>query len=131
MIQKLTFNSRHKTQMIDITKDVKETVIKSGVKDGAVLIFVPHSTCSIFVSEHIDPNLTRDLLSKLHDLVPAANTYHHVGKNADAHIKAALMGASTTLPIQDATVIMGEWQGIFLTDFDGPRERNLYIKVLG
>lgn len=130
-MHKLTYNSLHKTQMIDITKDVKEAVIKSGVKDGAVLIFVPHSTCSVFVSEHVDPNLTRDLLSKLHDLVPSSGKYHHVGDNADAHIKATIMGANTTLPIQDAAVVMGEWQGIFLADFDGPRERNLYIKVLG
>ena len=130
-MQKLTYNSQHKTQMIDITKDVKEAVIKSGYKDGAVLIFVPHSTCSVFVSEHIDPNLTRDMLSKLHELVPAGEKYHHVGKNAEAHIKASIMGANTTLPIQNASVVMGEWQGIFLTDFDGPRERDVYIKVLG
>ena len=128
---KLTYNTKHKTQMIDITKDVKEAVIKSGVKDGAVLVFVPHSTCSVFVSEHIDPNLTRDLLSKLHDLVPSEGKYYHVGENADAHIKAAIMGANTNLPIENATVMMGEWQGIFLTDFDGPRERDVYIKVLG
>ena len=127
----LTYNTKHKTQMIDITKDVKEAVIKSGVKNGAVLVFVPHSTCSVFVSEHVDPNLTRDLLSKLHELVPAGVKYHHVGDNAEAHIKAAVMGSNTTLPIQDAAVIMGEWQGIFLTDFDGPRERNVLIKVLG
>jgi secondary thiamine-phosphate synthase enzyme len=130
-MQKLTYNTKHKTQMIDITKDVKEAVIKSGLKDGAVLIFVPHSTCSIFVSEHVDPNLTRDLLSKLHDLVPAGTNYHHVGDNAEAHIKAAIMGSNTTLPVQNATVVMGEWQGIFLTDFDGPRERDVFIKVLG
>lgn len=129
-MQKLTYNTKHKTQMIDITKDVKEAVIKSGVKDGIVTVFVPHSTCSVFVSEHIDPNLTRDLLGSLHKMVPSDEKYHHVGDNADAHIKATIMGASVTLPIQNATVIMGEWQGIFLTDFDGPRERNLYIKVL-
>ena len=127
----LTYNTKHKTQMIDITDDVKEAVIKSGVKNGAVLVFVPHSTCSVFVSEHVDPNLTRDLLSKLHELVPVGEKYHHVGDNAEAHIKAAIMGSNTTLPIQDATVVMGEWQGIFLTDFDGPRERNILIKVLG
>ena len=130
-MQKLTYNTKHKTQMIDITKDIKEAVIKSGVRDGAVLIFVPHSTCSVFVTEHVDPNLTRDLLSKLHELAPAGEKYHHVGDNAEAHIKAAIMGSNTTLPIQDATIVMGEWQGIFLADFDGPRERNVLIKVLG
>lgn len=129
-MQKLTFNTKHKTQMLDITKDVKEAVIKSGVKDGAVLIFVPHSTCSVFVSEHVDPNLTRDLLTKLHDLVPAVGNYHHVGKNADAHIKASIMGSNTTLPLENASLLMGEWQGIFLADFDGPRERNVIVKVL-
>lgn len=130
-MQKLTYNTKHKTQMIDITKDVKEAVIKSGVKDGAVLVFVPHSTCSIFVSEHVDPNLTRDLLGQLHKMAPSDEKYHHVGDNAEAHIKAAIMGSNTTLPIQDAGVVMGEWQGIFLTDFDGPRERDVLVKVLG
>lgn len=129
-MQTLTYNTKHKTQMIDITKDIKEAVIKSGVKDGAVMVFVPHSTCSIFISEHIDPNLTRDLLSSLHTMVPADAKYHHVGNNADAHIKATIMGASVTLPIENATIMMGEWQGIFLTDFDGPRERNVFVKVL-
>jgi len=116
--------------MINITKDVKEAVIKSGIKDGAVLVFVPHSTCSVFVSEHVDPNLNRDLLTKLHELVPAEGNYHHVGSNADAHIKAAIMRSNMTLPVENATILLGEWQGIFLADFDGPRERNVIVKVL-
>ncbi|MDQ1339598.1 MAG: hypothetical protein QG567_750 [Campylobacterota bacterium] len=129
-MQKLTFKTKHKTQMLDITKDVREAVIKSGVKDGAVIIFVPHSTCSVFISEHVDPNLARDLLTKLHDMVPANDNYHHVGKNAEAHIKSAIMGTNTMIPLENASMLMGEWQGIFLADFDGPRERNVIIKII-
>lgn len=129
-MQRLTFNTKHKTQMVDITKEVKEAVIKSGIKDGAVLVFVPHSTCSVFVSEHVDPNLSRDLLSKLHDLIPSNDNYHHIGDNAEAHIKAALMRSNLTLPVENATILLGEWQGIFLADFDGPRKRDIIVKVL-
>ena len=129
-MQKLTFNTKHKTQMVNITKDIKEAVIKSGVKDGAVLIFVPHSTCSVFISEHVDPNLNRDLLTKLHELIPTKDNYHHVGENADAHIKSAIMGSNITLPLENATILLGEWQGIFLADFDGPRERNVIVTIL-
>jgi secondary thiamine-phosphate synthase enzyme len=129
-MQKLTYSTQHKTQMIDITDDVREAVIKSGRSEGAVLVFVPHSTCSIFISEHVDPNLTRDILETLHRHVPSSLKYHHVGDNANAHIKASLMGASVALPIENASLVMGEWQGIFLADFDGPRERTVTVKVL-
>ena len=129
-MQTLIYNTKHKTQMVDITQDIKEEIIKSGKSDGIINVFVPHSTCSIFISEHVDPNLTRDLLANLQRNIPSNIKYHHVGKNADAHIKASIMGASITLPVENATLILGEWQGIFLCDFDGPRERKVYVKII-
>lgn len=126
----LTFATRYKTELIDITAEVKEAVVKSGVDGGAVNVFVPHSTCGIFVSENQDPNLKRDLLGTLHRLVPTAVKYAHTGGNAEGHIKSAIMGTNVTIPVQNATVMIGPWQGIFLGEFDGPRERTVYVNVL-
>lgn len=116
--------------MVNLTQEVKEAVIESGITDGIVMIFTPHTTASVFLFENLDPNLGRDLLKKLHDLVPAAERYAHVGSNADGHIKSALMGASVSLPVVEAKPLLGEWQGIYFGDFDGPRDRTVYIKVI-
>jgi len=129
-METLTVKTRYKTELVDITDQVKEAVIKSGVKDGAVVVFVPHSTCSIFIFENRDHNLTRDLLQKLHELVPSEAKYAHVGDNADAHIKASLMKANVTIPLKDARMMLGTWQGIFIGEFDGPRERTVHISFL-
>jgi secondary thiamine-phosphate synthase enzyme len=129
-MQKLEYNSKYKTELIDITNDIKEVVIKSGIKNGIVTIFVPHSTCSIFVAENQDPNLKRDILSILHSLIPNNKEYYHKGGNADAHLKSAIVGTNITLIVENATLVIGRWQGIFLSDFDGPRKREVNIKVI-
>ncbi len=127
----LKFATNHKSQLIDITKDVKESVIKSGVKDGICVVFTPHTTGSVFLFENADPNLHRDLLGKLLRSIPADVHYSHVGSNADAHIKSAYMGASVTIPVVDAQPIFGKWQGVYFGEFDGPRkEREVVIKVI-
>jgi len=130
-MQTLTYSTKHKTQMINITEDIRESIIKSGKSDGLVNIFVPHSTCGIIVSEQVDPNLTRDIMRNLQNTVPSNISYQHTGNNADAHIKSVFLGVSVTLPVENATLILGEWQGIFLCDFDGPRERKVYVKIVG
>lgn len=109
---------------------VKEEIIRSGKSDGAVNVFVPHSTCAVFVCENQDPNIQRDLLKKLHQFFPADGQYAHVGGNGDAHLKASIMGSNVVIPIEGAKMVLGPWQGIFVADFDGPRERNYYINVL-
>lgn len=127
----ITISTKHKTEVVNITRDVQEAVIQSGIADGIVVVFTPHTTGSVFLFEKLDPNLGRDLLKKLHDLVPADGSYAHVGSNADGHIKSAFMGASVTLPVVEGKPLMGEWQGIYFGDFDGPRDRSVVIKVIG
>ncbi|MGE4294262.1 MAG: secondary thiamine-phosphate synthase enzyme YjbQ [Campylobacterales bacterium] len=127
---KLTLKSRYKTELIDITALVNETIIKSGKDCGSVNVFVPHSTCSIFVCENQDPNIQRDLLKKLHQFFPADGQYAHVGGNGDAHLKASIMGSNVTIPVENARMLLGPWQGLFFADFDGPRERNFYVRML-
>lgn len=129
-METLTVNTQYKTQLIRITDLVAEAVITSGVSDGVVQVFTPHSTCGLFVYENEDPRLERDLLQTLHDLVPSEKQYAHVGGNAEAHIKASIMGAGVTVPLKDAKMLLGPWQGLFLGEFDGPRERTIYVTVL-
>jgi secondary thiamine-phosphate synthase enzyme len=119
--------TEHKSQMVDITKEIKEAIIKSGVKSGIVTIFCPHSTANVVIFEKSDPSLRRELLGMLKDIVPHKD-YNH--SNARAHLKAALFRTSLTLIIENADIVLGEWQSIFLVEFDGPRERKIYLKVI-
>ena len=127
---KVQLKTEHTTQMMDITKDVKEAVIKSGVKDGIVLVFTPHTTGSITLFENVDANLRRDFLQLLKTYV-SGQEYAHKGGNAAGHLKSAMTGASVSIPVVDGLPMFGEWQGIFFCEFDGPREvRDIIIKVI-
>jgi len=117
----LKFKTEHKSQMIDITKEINEAIIKSGIK------FCPHSTANIIIFEKSDPSLKRELLSMLKDIVPYKDYSH---SNARAHLKAAFFRNSISIIIENAKIVLGEWQGIFLMEFDGPRERKVYLKVI-
>jgi len=127
----LKFPTSHKTQLMDITAEVKEAVIKSGVKEGICVVFTPHTTGSIFLFENADHNLRRDLLLALSRVIPSEQAYAHVGDNAAAHLKASRMGASVSIPVVDGRPIFGKWQGVFFGEFDGPRQvREVMVKVI-
>ena len=126
----LTVSTKHRSEMIDITEMVHEAVIKKGIKSGIVTLFVPHTTASVILFENIDPQLKRDFLAALGRVAPADEKYHHDGENAAAHIKSALCGARIVVPMENAKLQLGEWQGIFLCEFDGPRERRVIIQVI-
>jgi secondary thiamine-phosphate synthase enzyme len=123
----LKFNTKYKSQMIDISKEIKEAIIKSGVKSGIVTVFCPHSTANVVIFEKSDPSLRRELLSMLKDMIPYKDYTHY---NARAHLKAALLRTNVTLIIENADIVLGEWQSIFLVEFDGPRERKIHLKVI-
>jgi len=130
-MKKLTFPTSHKTQLMDITKEIKELVITSGVKDGVCVVFTPHTTVSVFLFENQDPALRRDLLNALNRVAPTDGEYFHKGNNAAAHLKSSRMGTSISIPVVNAKLILGKWQGVFFGEFDGPRqEREVYVKVL-
>ncbi len=127
---KISLTTEHKTQMINITGEVKEAVITSGVKEGIVVVFTPHTTGSVVLFENIDQNLRRDFLKMLKIYV-SGQEYSHKGGNAAGHLKSAITGASVTIPVVDGHPIFGEWQGLFFCEFDGPREaRDIIIKVI-
>jgi len=127
----IKFPTSHKTQLMDISKEVQEAVITSGIKDGMCVVFTPHTTASIFLFENQDPALRRDLLNGLNRVAPNDVEYLHNGDNAAAHLKSSRMGNSISVPVVNAKAILGKWQGIFYGEFDGPRqEREVYIKVI-
>ncbi|NPA29556.1 MAG: YjbQ family protein [Epsilonproteobacteria bacterium] len=127
----LSVETRHTSEMVEITELVKEAAIKTGVKSGLVAVFTPHTTASIVLFENVDPKLRRDFLEALGRVAPADLDYHHQGENAAAHIKSSLCGVRVVVPMQNAQLMLGEWQGIFLCEFDGPRERKVIVQVIG
>lgn len=127
---KIQLKTDHTTQMINITKEVKEAVITSGIKDGIAVVFTPHTTASVILFENIDQNLRRDYLKLLKTYV-SSQEYSHKGGNAAGHLKSAMSGASISIPVEDGLPMFGEWQGVFFCEFDGPREaRDVIIKVI-
>ncbi len=114
----------------EIAAKVSEVVRSSGVQNGICHLFVPHTTAGITVNEHADPSVVDDIEAQLEAMVPQHRNYHHLEGNAPAHIKASLVGNSLALPVEEGRLTLGTWQGIFLCEFDGPRQRNLLIKVI-
>jgi secondary thiamine-phosphate synthase enzyme len=114
----------------DVTDLVQKVVTESGVQSGTCLLFVPHTTAALLINENDDPGLQRDLDNFLKLLAPRDRDYHHNDGNCDAHLKAAVIGNSKSLLVENGRLILGRWQGVFLCEFDGPRRRDLRIKVV-
>jgi secondary thiamine-phosphate synthase enzyme len=129
-LQTLNIESHARVEFKDITSVVQKVVSDSGVQSGTCFLFVPHTTAAILINENDDPALPKDLDEFLKTLVPRDKAYHHNDGNCDAHLKAALIGNSKPLLIDGGRLILGRWQGIFLCEFDGPRRRELRVKVV-
>ncbi|HHV64355.1 MAG TPA: YjbQ family protein [Peptococcaceae bacterium] len=118
-------------QFIDITNEVANEVKNSNVRNGIAVIYVPHTTAGVTINENADPDVVRDMISALDKTYPVHGEYFHVEGNSHAHIKASLMGSSCTVIIQDGKLLLGTWQGIYFCEFDGPRNREFYVKIIG
>ncbi len=130
MVQTFSIKSSKQTELIDITRSVIEAVQKTGVKDGLCVIFIPHTTAAVTINENADPSVPRDLLMELNKIVPFEDRYQHSEGNSAAHIKSSLIGCSRTLLIESGKLLLGTWQGIFFCEFDGPRNRQVHVKVI-
>lgn len=115
--------------MVDVTREIREVVARSGIARGRVLVYCPHTTAAVTVNEAADPDVASDILRGLATLVPERAQWLHAEGNADAHLKATLVGASVDIPIIEGDLALGTWQGVFLCEFDGPRRRSLTISV--
>lgn len=117
-------------EFIDITSIVRQEVRKSGVKDGIVLVFIPHTTAGVTINENADPDVVYDVLGGLRKVFPENSSYRHAEGNSHSHMKASVMGSSSTIIIENGDLKLGTWQGIYFCEFDGPRNRKIYIKVI-
>ena len=118
-------------QFINITNKVVDEVKNSNVQDGIAVIYVPHTTAGVTINENADPDVVQDMISALNKTYPVHGEYLHFEGNSHAHIKASLMGSSCTVIIQDGKLLLGTWQGIYFCEFDGPRNREFYVKIIG
>ncbi len=130
MLKTLNIKSRTRTEFIDITDDINTIVRESGLKSGICYLYVPHTTAAITINEGADASVKRDILTALNKLVPLAGDYQHLEGNSDAHIKSSLIGVSTAILIEDSRLVVGTWQSVFFCEFDGPRHRKVFIKVI-
>ena len=129
--QALAVETTARTEIKDITQDVARLVTQSGVENGLCHLYVPHTTAGILVNESDDPDVARDIGNTLDRLVPRNAGYKHYEGNADSHVKSALIGVSETVPIEGGKLGLGRWQGIFFCEFDGPRRREVKVRIVG
>jgi secondary thiamine-phosphate synthase enzyme len=125
-------STKSRNQMVDITGQVRSVVGKSGISDGQVVVYCPHTTAAITINENADPSVPHDILLTLEELLPAHRQgYRHFEGNSDSHCKSTLVGCSEQILLKDGNLQLGTWQGIFFCEFDGPRSRKVIVQVSG
>ena len=123
--------SRQREELVEFTEEVRRRLKASGAREGACVLYVQHTTAGLTVNENADPDVARDMLHCLRTLVPQHGMgFSHGEENSDAHIKTSLVGTSVTVPFHDGELLLGRWQGIFLCEFDGAREREVIMQVM-
>jgi len=130
MIHRFSVKTTSHSQMIDITKQVQQIVTENGVKDGICTVFIPHTTAAVTINENADPDVVRDFLSEIGKIVPWEDGYHHFEGNSAAHLKSSMIGFSEQVLVEEGRLVLGTWQGIYFTEFDGPRNRTVIVKFM-
>ncbi len=118
------------TELIDITRSIREAVRNAEVDNGICIVFVPHTTAAVTINENADPSVVHDVVMELNKIVPFKESYRHAEGNSPAHIKASLVGCSQVVLVESRELVLGTWQGIFFCEFDGPRNRKIHVKVI-
>ncbi len=126
----LSLQTSQREELRDVTAEVAQAVHDAGLRDGAVLVYVPHTTAGVTINENADPSVRRDVVMALRRLVPPDLPFAHLEGNSDAHVKASLMGSSCMVPVHEGRLELGTWQGIYFAEFDGPRRRRLLVQPL-
>lgn len=119
-----------RTQMIDITTQVRQAVRESGINNGLVHVYSMHTTGAITINENADPSVEIDILNTINKVIPWDDHFKHMEGNSAAHIKVSLFGPSELIPLENGSLVLGTWQGIFFCEFDGPRNRKVNIKII-
>lgn len=128
-MEKLTVPTQQHAQFINIDREINRIIRESGVKEGVCRLFVPHTTAGITINENADPDVVHDIIASLDRIVPWNAQYEHSEGNSAAHIKAAMMGFSQTVLVQNGALALGTWQSVFFCEFDGPRTRQVWVEV--
>jgi secondary thiamine-phosphate synthase enzyme len=129
-MREITLQTGGRTDFVDLTRDIQTAVGDLGLRDGAVVVYNPHTTAAVTINEGADPDVVRDITAALDRLVPWRDGYHHAEGNAAAHIKASLFGSSVTVLVSGGRLQLGTWQKIWFCDFDGPRSRRIWVGAL-
>lgn len=122
--------STKREQILDITPQVQEFVTESGHASGLVAVYCPHTTAGLSVNENADPDMKDDMLVFLKTLIPRSREFKHAERNADAHIKSVVTGFSQVFMVEDGKILLGHWQQIYFMEFDGPRDREVWLKFI-
>jgi len=129
-MEKLSLKTNKRVELIDITDRIQTVVSKSNFRDGACLVFCPHTTAGLTINENADPSVRQDIIKCLNALVPADSRYSHAEGNSDSHIKTSLFGPQLSLIVEGGKLALGRWQGIYFCEGDGPRSREVWIKII-
>ncbi len=130
LVQVATVKTSARTEIKDITAEINRLIQRAGVESGLCCLYVPHTTAGILVNESADPDVAVDIGNALDRLVPRDAGYRHYEGNADSHVKSSLVGVSEMIPIEGSRLALGRWQGVFFCEFDGPRQRQVKVKIL-
>lgn len=127
-----SLQTKSRSQMIEVTDRVERLVRETGVSNGMVIVFVPHTTAAVTINENADPDVKHDMIAKLAEMIPKEESYYRHGEgNSDSHVKTSLVGNSVMVMIENGKLVLGTWQGIQFCEFDGPRSRKVMVKVVG
>ena len=129
-MQIIKVRSHQREELVEFTDEVQQRLSDSGQQEGIVVLYVQHTTAGLTINENADPDVPRDMLLALRTLIPQHGMgFRHGEENSDAHIKASLVGSTATIPFSDGKLLLGRWQGIFLCEFDGGRERKVVMMI--
>lgn len=129
-MKELSIPTHSRTELVNVDREVMDVVRDSGVQEGICHLWVPHTTAGVTINENADPSVVRDILYETEKVIPFQDGYHHTEGNSAAHIKSSLFGPSICLIITGGRLLLGTWQSIYFCEFDGPRRRQLFVKVV-
>lgn len=130
MFTTLELKTNSQTEFLDITDLIRDLVSRSEIMDGLCQIFIPHTTAAVTINENADPTVKTDMLKELNKIIPFDDNYQHFEGNSAAHIKSSLIGPTLAVIVQKGQMMLGTWQGIYFCEFDGPRRRKIWVKVI-
>ena len=130
MIKEISISTKLRTEMVLVDREVREAVRESGVQEGICLLWIPHTTAAVTINENADPDVVRDILYETNKVIPFQDSYQHSEGNSAAHIKSSLFSPSLSLIVTGGKLVLGTWQSIYFCEFDGPRTRRMFVKVV-